>query len=199
MGRLYTYAVLVAWLIIFAACDSTTSDDDGSATSGGGSTSVGGGGTGGSGPCMAHTDCAEDRICLAGVCELAWGREYRFTVISADIAEQKPDGSSWDGLSGDFPDPFVEMRVSNDVVFTTTVIDDTLSPTWNEPYDHPLQENGGPIQFVMFHEDAAFDDTIIADASGSPPAVWLDDVRTGGGQQIIGESGSTLLIRIEPL
>jgi len=102
------------------------------------------------------TSCSGETVCIAGVCENAFGRNYKITVVSAVFTEKKADGSSWDAISG-LPDPKVTMTINGAKQFTP-VIDNTLSPTWNFVTPPTLLPGGTVFTIEVVDADLGFDE-----------------------------------------
>lgn len=81
--------------------------------------------------CSNNLDCDSSSVCVTRKCVLAAGREYLFIIKSAQIAERKKDGTTWDA-SGGLPDPFATLVIDDTVIASTSTKNDTLSPQWNE-------------------------------------------------------------------
>ncbi len=175
----------------------------GGAGGAGGTTSTGGtggiAGVGGGGGCMDHWNCPTAQICLNGGCSVAWSRQYRFTVVGADIPAINPNNNGdWD-VGGGAPDAYVEAYDGPTLLGTTMVEDDTLLPTWNTSYDIVLNEAGGDIKFDMYDEDLTIDDFII-DAVRSHEQ-WLEVLRTPAldGTLVTNSGGILFTVTIAPL
>jgi hypothetical protein len=138
------------------ACASETDGND-RKTSGNGGNDGGGATTtaGGAGGCTEHWDCAEDQICIATQCNLAWGRQFCFSAMSADVAGTNPaTGEAWDPLGG-APDLYVD-GVINEMpppLHTTAYVDDSFTPSWPDEVCLIFDQPGDTITLLVSDYD----------------------------------------------
>lgn len=80
---------------------------------------------------------------------------------TAQISDTTPGGSSWDwGLWGHAPDPYAIVRVGGQTVFTTEVLDDTFSPSFDVAT--PIEVFAGQrLRIHVYDEDTASLDEVI--------------------------------------
>lgn len=148
--------------------------------------------------CSVHTDCNADQICIGAQCNLAWGREYVFHTMSADIPGSNPyTGTAWDSLGG-APDPFVRVSEGGVAVGDTSIIDDTFAPSWTEQVTFVLHENGGEIEFLVLDDDIGTDPDYVGGIAGIP-IVWLNAVRFDNGVSELTVEGVTFTLQVDPL
>jgi len=126
--------------------------------------------------CYDHYDCGNNEICYYNNCEVAWGREYRITVVSAQISEKnvEDDNKDWD-IGGGMPDPFVIVAINDNEVGRSEAIQDTLSPVWNYTVNVTLYE-GDEISFWIFDEDISEHDYIGGVRDSDP----ISTIKEGG-------------------
>ena len=161
------WCALAACAALAACVVRTTGDDDDS----------GGDGDADADACdERNDDCAGETICIAGACEAAFGRRYRFSSISVSIPDRKPDGTSWDALGG-APDPFVEVWLNDTtLVLRTSVVDDVFDASYSETGDATI--GAGDSVFVdVLDEDIAEHDPVYGCTADPMPA----DVLRGRG------------------
>jgi len=185
LHRLAWFAFFV-WIGASACVVEQVEDDNNTSTSSsgtGGSTSSSSG-TGGStssssgtGGCAKHWECPTDDVCIAGACNLAWGRVFRFTMYSAELPGTNPaDGLAWD-LAGGAPDPYVEGYYGDDQLLgTSPVVDDSFKPIWNVFFDIVLNKYDGKIKFLLWDEDTFEHD--FATGFSALPTTWLEAVKS---------------------
>lgn len=115
------------------------------------------------GACVA---CTGEQMCNAGVCETPPGGTWDLTILSADIADYKPDGAGWDSF-GAPPDVYAEAyaydsQTGDEWYYGTSVQDDTWTPVWNEVVLEGVTTaalNEG-LEFLLVDLDDFFDDDI---------------------------------------
>lgn len=150
-----------------------------------------------SGGCVTHLDCSEDQICILGTCNLAWGRQYLFTVTDAQIAGTDPTtGNAWDPLGG-APDAFVQWLENGTGIVQAPTINDSFSPIWNLYSVHALGASQPTVSIYMWDEDTDAHD-FMSGVDGTP-AQWLYVVRHQNGDLAADNGyGTVLNIHVEP-
>ena len=107
---------------------------------------------------MSNADCAADEVCSASSqsCESAYGWAYDVWVSYwADQADV-----CWDGDSCTGADPFYEIVLGGQTVFTSSVVDDTGVASWSTPASLVL--DGTATLFIkMWDEDISIHDWIL--------------------------------------
>lgn len=78
----------------------------------------------------ACEDCGAGRTCNTGACVVRADSEWVIALTNGGVAALSPTGESWDGFNG-LPDPVVEFVVGGSST-SSSVIEDTLTPVWNE-------------------------------------------------------------------
>jgi hypothetical protein len=137
---------LLGFALLLVSCGS--SDDDG-----------GGGEEGGE--CFETADdCTGDTICIAGVCEAAFGRLYDVTDIQVTVPTRDPAGLDWD-FGGGAPDLFAQVVVGGEVFATTAVVSDAFAAVFAGPYSVQVI-GGGSLAIVVYDEDVAVSDRATA-------------------------------------
>ena len=76
--------------------------------------------------------CSGETVCIANKCENAFGRNYRIKIERAVFPPKDANGDPWDGIAAlpGLPDGKAKLTV-NGVAFSTPVVNETLTPTWN--------------------------------------------------------------------
>lgn len=105
--------------------------------------------------------CAGDTICVGGSCVAAFGRAYRIVAVSATVPQRDPNGESWD-VPGGLPDPYAVISLNGTTLGTTTAVQDTLTPAWNQGTQPTAIPAGSTIRVDLYDEDIAADDGIVA-------------------------------------
>lgn len=176
---------------------STSTGEETNTGSGGGTTTTGSGAGGSNDACTSHTQCASDEICLDGGCDVAWGRIYRFTIVSASLPGTNPNtGDAWDPAGG-APDPYVAVYLDGVYNSSTTTIDDTFDPMWNQYVDIALFKGGVDIAFFVWDED--IDEHDGATGPSGDHATWLGVAREGDGCFTLEDRSMELTICVAPL
>jgi hypothetical protein len=111
----------------------------------GGTGTAGIGGTGGTTATCGPNTCPDCFRCgMQGSCEPTPSARWTITCQSAVIAAMKPNGMTWDApppaTSGTAPDAFCELTVDDDDTGETSVVNDSLTPMWNQA----VNPNSGP-------------------------------------------------------
>ena len=134
----------------------------------------------GAGGCTGHLDCGSDQVCLQGSCNVAYGREFAFAIVSAAIPEVDPStGEHWD-VPGGLPDPIAFGLVNNQVVYTTATIDNTLAPQWsNESFAIVINDGATKIGFRLEDYDDVSSNDFITGVE-APAAYYLKVARFSG-------------------
>jgi hypothetical protein len=79
-------------------------------------------------------DCAGESICIGQQCEDAFNRFYTFSGIQVALGPQDAEGTDWDAFGG-APDPFVEIRLNDQLFLTTGSVDNTFSASYDNAED----------------------------------------------------------------
>jgi hypothetical protein len=106
---------------------------------------------------------------------------YEIEVVSASVYDRTPTGNCWDGEapSCEHADVYAVVRVG-DTTYTTSTIDDTIQPIWNESFEQHIDCH--TVYGVwLYDEDPGDDDDLVFEFSD----VWgfffdEDDLRSAG-------------------
>lgn len=142
--------------------------------------------------CSEEADtCPGDSICIASVCEPAFGRLYDITELAVTLSATDPDGNCWD-IGCAPPDMFVTIAVDDVVTATTPVIDDQFSVTFAGPF--PIEPVGGGSLSLGAYDDGFFSNTLEYICEANP--VTADQLRTR--HLMCSSDGNTMSFVIEP-
>jgi hypothetical protein len=151
--------------------------------------------TGPTGDCGTET-CEDDQFCRNEVCEDIWGRSFRFTINSASIDETGPTGEAWDPWGG-LPDSYAEITWNGELVVETSVIDDTLSPTWGDSETQVLS-SGGELCFSVYDSNWPLASDHIDGACREGNDSVVATVRAGGREGDLYDGYATLSLTVAP-
>ena len=155
-----------------------------------GCSSDSGGGTGGAGGfssgCASHSDCGSLLVCVSGACQSSCPRTYVFTFRSATVAKYKSSGSNWD-FGGGAPDPQARLEVDGKVVCSTSTVQDSFDPVWNETCEVELFQTSNVV-FALWDMDVSDHDLVGGIDAGAPLEDWI--IKGGG---ISGAAGTSLI------
>jgi len=145
--------------------------------------------------CIDDYDCDDNSICIYESCTLAYGREYRFTVVSVEVSQNNPAGDTWDAVGG-LPDPFVcfYRNDQTSTEFCTYAKDDTLNATYNESFEAIIRESDKWLMYV-WDEDISDHDAI---GGFEMDPITVPMIKSGG---IVGQGDYVLdiLVNITPV
>jgi len=168
--------IAAAGVLLFAGC-----------TSDGGSAAGTGAGTGSfSEECLTHADCGSGLVCVSSACQSAFPRTYVFGFRSATVAKYKSSGSSWD-IAGGAPDPQARLQIDGKVVCSTSTVQDSFDPVWNEACEAEVFQTTEVI-LALWDMDGAAHDEIGGIDLGTP---MLDSVIKAG--RISGSTSHSLI------
>jgi hypothetical protein len=101
------------------------------------------------GQCALNEHCADDEVCTSSTqeCVEASLQTYDLTVV--EWTDYTPN--CWDALSGDcLADVFYEVRYGGELIFSSDVVDETVSASWDEPVVIALQPDDALV--VRFYD-----------------------------------------------
>jgi hypothetical protein len=134
----------------------------------------------GDGTCYGHDDCPLSQVCIASECVPAYGRDYRITIVGADLPESTSGGASWDWPGG-LPDAYATFSDTDGNSCSTGFIDNTLSPTWNHVCPlFRINESSRYRWRIYDADDVSDDERIAGTASGSEFQIELEWIKDGG-------------------
>lgn len=108
--------------------------------------------------------CPTGKACVAGQCAVAANARFDVMLFSALLPAASLTGDAWDALGG-LPDVFAKltsMEGSSRSEGTSTVLNDTRTPRWNEILltNRPASELKSSLRIDVFDRDVNFDDTV---------------------------------------
>ena|SRR3990167_4550082 len=110
----------------------------------------------GAGCSTAPDSCSGSNICdNTGVCADAFNRVYALQITSVVFGQRDLTGECWD-LACNPPDPLAEVRVGNQVVYTTQSLQDTY--TGNFEFIDVTLIAGSSLFIDIYDEDASSND-----------------------------------------
>ncbi len=151
--------------------------------------------------CTTHDDCGPNDICVNAGCEAAYGREFWFTVETADVSQYDQNGAAWD-VGGGMPDPRICFYLNQSSVpisptgaeFCTSTVDDTFTATYNEEFRDSIFASDAWL-VVAFDEDLT-DWEYIEHYEFDPISM---DLLKGGGFVFEGDYLTQLVVTIDPV
>jgi hypothetical protein len=120
------------------------------------------------GLCTTNAECLVDDICVATACVPPHGRDFVVTVVSAEGADQKPSGGSWDIIWPWLPDAFCVVKLAGVQKLKTAIKADTLAPVWNAPVTLRLEKT------AVLRIECSDDDGLSSEPIGS--VEWAPEV-----------------------
>ena len=145
--------------------------------------------------CQTHDHCDDNSICIYESCTLAYGREYRITVVSVLVSQYDQNNEAWDALGG-MPDPYICFYRNDQASaeFCTSVKDDTLIATYNESFETIIRGSDKWLMYV-WDEDISDHDPI---GGFVMDPITVSMIKSGGimGQ---GDYALELVTSIEPV
>lgn len=142
--------------------------------------------------CTTHSECNAGLVCISASCQAAFPRTYYINAHAATISATREGGDAWD-IDNSAPDATVGMALGS-AECQTSVIEDSLSPQWDEACDFEVFQSS-KIGVVLMDSDLDTNDTI-----GSW-AVTADDVeyilKNGPTQVSNGQAKLTLSVSLK--
>lgn len=110
---------------------------------------------------IACVDCGAGRVCGASGCELNIDTMWSIRVVSGEVAPSQPGGGAWDGGNG-LPDPYVTFVIANQADRSSSTIDNSLTPVWDETLADPVNAADllAGVTILYRDSDVVFDDEI---------------------------------------
>jgi hypothetical protein len=147
--------------------------------------------------CSSHDECEWDEFCYDAECQAALDRDYSVSIYSAQVDEQKPDGSDWDAFGG-APDLYIKMYMEDGDSCVTDTRDDDFSPTWNQSCSFVF-DGSDTFWIEIWDEDISDDDGVFGwyfEASDG----MISMARGSGVRQTLDDSSGTIEVefRIDP-
>lgn len=102
--------------------------------------------------------CSNGTSCNGVDCAPQAGVQWQVTLVDGEVVGMQPGGGTWDAFGGN-PDPYLQIEALN---FTSSVVDNTTFPTWNETVTSSAltADLTAPLEFRMRDSDALLDQTI---------------------------------------
>ena len=132
------------------------------------------------GNCSSHAQCDDLSVCHTGKCLKASGLTYTFTFVSAAIPLKDGDGYAWDPFGG-APDAKMRLFKGDDVICTTSPVQDDYAPVWNEACSTTVTVSDA-INFTMVETDGFSDDNM----EGHTFTDTIGMLKSGGGTLDLG-------------
>lgn len=119
---------------------------------------------------------------------------YMLRIVSARIPELSRGALRWDDDEVGLPDPFVRVYRDDELVYESSVLDDTLRPEWDERVARNLYVRpDADYRFEVWDSDQIGADPIGVRVSHGLPA----NVVVGAEASLLMESGATLTVELE--
>lgn len=99
--------------------------------------------------CAEHTDCDNTMFCYQNECQSPYGKNWKVTLISAEVTEKMPDGTGWDEGFSELPDLFASLFIGDTEIFSTSYVEDSTTATWNEYKDVMFQSSSENITLCV--------------------------------------------------
>lgn len=136
---------------------------------------------------------------LTGSSPQAWaanGRRCTLTIVSAQIAKAKPNGTTWDRTEPGTPDPKVRVQVGG-YLFNTKMACNTHRPVFNEKFEACL-DGREDATIHMTDVDSATED-VIGSTHASMLSTWFERklFRKGGSGKALLRFGSVVLLEMK--
>lgn len=118
---------------------------------------------------------------------------HSLRIVSARVPEQGRGARSWDD-DGGLPDPMVRIYRDDELIYESSVEEDTLRPAWDEriPRNFYARPDATYRFEVWDNDDIGADPIGIRTSHGLPP-----NVVEGAETRLLMESGATLVLQLE--
>lgn len=134
-------------------------------------------------PCTPppNDSCTGENICVGDSCVSAFGRNYQIIIYDGTMTAMDAGGETWDAAGG-LPDPFVVLSLNGTAIATSSAVQDTLAPLWNQAVGAVIPA-GSTFSIDVYDEDFAADDLMWSCANFPLTADYL----RGGGVACSGQ------------
>ena len=137
--------------------------------------------------------CSGDEICVPASmeCEYAFDRGYEIWIWGVSLPQYDPAGLCWDEPTCDAPDPFVEVWLDGNWIFSTQIASNTFDPGFGEQVSVSVLPDTS-LQFVVYDQDDLSENDLAFSCAWDP--LLADYLRSGSllCEGLLGTLGATI-------